>query len=136
MSNKAGFFITRALQGLAQGGFLPDQILYLSYWYTGKELNTRLSWFYTVLGLSQIIGTLLAAGFIELRGLNGLAGWRYLFEFEELINGVVGILSFYMLAPSPTNTKGLLRGKNGWFNEGEEKSSSTAFFATILPRVT
>lgn len=121
LSNKTGFYITRALQGLAQGGFLPDQILYLSYWYTGKELSTRLSWFYTVLGLSQIIGTLLAAGFLELRGLNGLAGWRYLFGFEGLITGVIGILSFYLLAPAPTNTKGLLRGKNGWFNEREEK---------------
>ncbi|SJX61620.1 uncharacterized protein SRS1_12605 [Sporisorium reilianum f. sp. reilianum] len=121
LSNKAGFFITRALAGASQGGYIPDSILYLSYWYTGKELNTRLSWFYTVLGVSQIIGTLLAAGFIELRGLNGLAGWRYLFGFEGLITGVIGILSFYMLAPSPTNTKGLLRGKNGWFNEREEK---------------
>ncbi|KAJ9478382.1 putative transporter [Pseudozyma hubeiensis] len=121
LTNKAGFFITRALQGLCQGGFLPDQILYLSYWYTGKELNTRLSWFYTVLGLSQIIGSLLAAGFLELRGLNELAGWRYLFGFEGLITGVVGIISFFLLAPSPTNTKGILRGKNGWFNEREEK---------------
>ncbi|GAC96449.1 hypothetical protein PHSY_004029 [Pseudozyma hubeiensis SY62] len=121
LTNKAGFFITRALQGLCQGGFLPDQILYLSYWYTGKELNTRLSWFYTVLGLSQIIGSLLAAGFLELRGLNELAGWRYLFGFEGLITGVVGIISFFMLAPSPTSTKGILRGKNGWFNEREEK---------------
>ncbi|KIS70359.1 uncharacterized protein UMAG_01528 [Mycosarcoma maydis] len=121
LTNKAGFFVTRALQGLAQGGFLPDQILYISYWYTGKELNTRLSWFYTVLGLSQIVGSLLAAGFLELRGLNGVAGWQYLFGFEGLITGVIGILSFFMLAPSPTKTKGFLRGKNGWFNEREEK---------------
>ncbi|SNX83371.1 related to permease [Melanopsichium pennsylvanicum] len=121
LSNKAGFFITRALQGLSQGGFLPDQILYLSYWYTGKELNTRLSWFYTVLGISQIVGSLLAAGFLELRGVNGLAGWRYLFGFEGLITGLIGILSFFLLARGPTQTAGLLRGKSGWFNEREEK---------------
>ncbi|SPO24710.1 related to permease [Ustilago trichophora] len=121
LKNRAGFFITRALTGLSMGGFLPDQILYLSYWYTGKELNTRLSWFYTVLGISQIIGSLLAAGFIELRGLNGLAGWRYLFGFEGLITGIIGILSFFMLAAGPTQTVGFLRGKKGWFNEREEK---------------
>ncbi|KAJ1027543.1 hypothetical protein NDA18_003545 [Ustilago nuda] len=101
--------------------FLPDQILYLSYYYTGKELSTRLSYFYTVLGTSQILGSFLAAGFVQLRGLNGLAGWRYLFGFEGLITGVIGIISFFMLAPSPTNTAGILRGKNGWFNEREEK---------------
>ncbi|KAJ1029807.1 hypothetical protein NDA13_003047 [Ustilago tritici] len=101
--------------------FLPDQILYLSYCYTGKELSTRLSYFYTVLGTSQILGSFLAAGFVQLRGLNGLAGWRYLFGFEGLITGVIGIISFFMLAPSPTNTAGILQGKNGWFNEREEK---------------
>lgn len=121
LKNRAGFFLTRCLLGLATGGFLPDQILYLSYWYTGKELNTRLSWFYTVLGISQIIGSLLAAAFIELRGLNELAGWRYLFAFEGLITGVVGILSFFLLAAGPTQTVGILRGKHGWFNEREEK---------------
>ncbi|ETS62765.1 hypothetical protein PaG_02507 [Moesziomyces aphidis] len=121
LRNKAGFFITRALQGLAQGGFLPDQILYLSYWYTGKELNTRLSYFYTVLGLSQILGSLLAAGFNQLRSLHGLAGWRWLFLFEAIITLVIGGLSFFMLSPSPTQTKGILRGKNGWFTETEEK---------------
>lgn len=80
-----------------------------------------MSYFYTVLGTSQILGSFLAAGFVQLRGLNGLAGWRYLFGFEGLITGVIGIISFFMLAPSPTNTAGILRGKNGWFNEREEK---------------
>ncbi|SOV04259.1 related to permease [Ustilago sp. UG-2017a] len=129
LKNKVGFFICRALQGIAQDKypsnffrrFLPDQILYLSYYYTEKELSTRLSYFYTVLGTSQILGSFLAAGFVQLRGLNGFAGWRYMFGFEGLITGVIGIISFFILAPSPTNTAGILRGKNGWFNEREEK---------------
>lgn len=121
LQNRAGFFVTRALLGICEGGFLPDVILYLSYWYTGKELNTRLSWFYTVLGISQIIGSLLAAGILQLRGLHGLAGWQYLFAFEGLLSGVIGILSFFLLAAGPTQTKGILRGKYGWFTEREEK---------------
>lgn len=82
MTSKASFFLLRSLLGIAQGGFIPDMCLYLSYFYTSAELTTRLSWFYTVLGVSQILGSLLAAGFIEMRGLNGLAGWQYLFAFE------------------------------------------------------
>ena len=73
------------------------------------------------MGISQIIGTLLAAGFIELRGLHGLSGWRYLFAFEGLICGVIGIVSFFLMPPSPTQTKGFLRGKEGWFSERDEK---------------
>lgn len=120
LKGKAGFFVTRVLLGLCEGGFTPDCLLYLSYWYTGKELNTRLSWFYTVLGVSQILGSLLAAGFLEMRGLHGLAGWQWLFLFEALISAIIGLLSFFILAAGPTQTKGILR-KRGWFNEHEEK---------------
>lgn len=95
--------------------------LYLSYFYTASELNTRLSWFYTVLGFSQILGSLLAAGLIELRGFHGHAGWQWLFAVEGLITGVVGVLAFFLMPPSVTSTKGILRGKNGWFSEREEK---------------
>ncbi|KAN0063321.1 hypothetical protein ACQY0O_004486 [Thecaphora frezii] len=121
LKGRTGFMITRALLGLTMGGFLPDQLLYLSYFYTSKELNTRLSWFYTVLGVSQVIGSLLASGFHELRGLHGQAGWTYLFAFEGLMAGVIGILAFFLMPASPTNTKGKLGGKNGWFTEREEK---------------
>ncbi|PWN40111.1 MFS general substrate transporter [Ceraceosorus guamensis] len=121
LTNKVSFFLTRAFLGAAQGGFIPDACLYLSYFYTSAELTTRLSWFYTVLGISQILGSFLAAAFIELRGWHGLAGWQYLFAFEGLITGVVGIFAFFWMVPSVTASKGWLRGKNGWFNEREEK---------------
>ncbi|KAJ1028743.1 hypothetical protein NDA16_001908 [Ustilago loliicola] len=104
LKNKTSFFICRALQGIAQDKYLSDLVEGLGY---KADI--------------QILGSFLAAGFIQLRGLNGLAGWRYLFGFEGLITGIIGILSFFLLAPSPTNTAGLLRGKKGWFNEREEK---------------
>lgn len=58
---------------------------------------------------------------MHLNGLNGLAGWRYLFAFEGLITGVVGIFAAFYMPPSPTQTAGWTRGKRGWFNEREEK---------------
>ncbi|EPQ30208.1 uncharacterized protein PFL1_02324 [Pseudozyma flocculosa PF-1] len=121
ITGKAGFLVTRALLGLTMGGFLPDQLLYLSYFYTSKELSTRVGWFYTVIGISQVLGSLLAAGFLELRGLNGLAGWRYLFAFEGLIAGVIGLMAFFLMPNSPTATKGRFFSKRGWFSEREEK---------------
>lgn len=38
LSGETSFYICRALLGLLEGGFIPDNILYLSYWYTGLEL--------------------------------------------------------------------------------------------------
>ena len=120
MKNRTGFFITRALMGITMGGFIPDMCLYLSYFYTSKELNLRTSCFYTALGLSQVIGTFLSVGFLALDGLNGVAGWRYLFAFDALISGVIAIFTFFFMPPTVTRTSGRVRGRKGWFTPEEE----------------
>lgn len=45
LQGRAGFFAIKALLGLLMGGFIPDVVLWLTYYYTSKELPTRLSWF-------------------------------------------------------------------------------------------
>ena len=107
-------------------GFIPDTILYLSYFYKNSELPRRLSWFWTSYQSTQVIGAFLAYGILHLRGNSGLKqGWRYLFVIEGSITATIGILTWLYLPPSPTQTarhgaKGLLRPKNGWFTEREE----------------
>ena len=49
LEGRTTFYVTRALLGLIEGGFIPDTILYLSYWYTGIELPRRLSFFWYVI---------------------------------------------------------------------------------------
>lgn len=126
LSGKASWYVCRALLGLIEGGFIPDTILYLSYFYKNAELPKRLSWFWTSYQSTQIIGAFLAYGILHLRGHSGLkAGWRYLFVIEGSITGFIGILTWLYLPASPTQTarhgfKGLLRPKNGWFTEREE----------------
>ena len=121
LSGRRSFFACRSLLGLIEGGFIPDNILYLSYFYTSVELPTRLSFFWTAYQGTNILGAFFAFGILHLRGRNGLAGWRWLFAIEGLITGVIGIASYAYLPPSPTQTKSWFRGKNGWFNEREEK---------------
>jgi MFS family permease len=98
---------------------IPDIVLYLSYFYKGDELPIRLSYFWVSLTSTTVIGSFLAYGLLHLRGVNGWEGWRYLFLIEGVLTLMVGILSFFYLPPSPTQTKGFLRGK-GWFSEREE----------------
>jgi hypothetical protein len=63
----------------------------------------------------------MAFGILHMRGINGLAGWRWLFALEGTLTGLIGIVSWFYLPPSPTQTASKFRGKNGWFNEREEK---------------
>jgi hypothetical protein len=126
LSGRTSFFACRALLGLIEGGFIPDNILYLSYFYTGWELPARLSWFWVSYQSTQIISAFLAFGILSLRGANGLEGWRWLFAVEGLLTGLIGIVSWFYLPPSPTQTASksnwnIFRGKDGWFNEREEK---------------
>lgn len=121
LSGKSSFYACRALLGLIEGGFIPDNILYLSYWYTGKELPRRLSYFWSAYQLTSVIGAFLATGLLKLRGVNGLAGWQWLFAIEGTLTGVIGIITYFYLPPSPTQTPSRFRGKKGWFNEREEK---------------
>lgn len=58
----------------------------------------------------------MATGLLKLRGVNGKAGWRYLFLIEGGLTLLVGIISFFMMPPGPTQTKAWYRPK-GWFNE-------------------
>ena len=117
-----------------QGGFVPDVILYLSYFYTTTErmfspfssqfpqtdtwsvVPIRLAWFYISNYLAQIIGAILATGILRLDGVRGMAGWRYLFLIEGGLTLIVGLCSFFMMPPGPTQTKAWFRPK-GWFTE-------------------
>ena len=76
----------------------------------------RLAWFWVSNYMAEIIGAFLATGLLRLRGVGGKAGWRYLFLIEGLLTLVIGIASFFMMPPSPTQTKAWFRPK-GWFNE-------------------
>ncbi|KAB5591823.1 MFS transporter [Ceratobasidium theobromae] len=120
LNGRSSFFATRCLLGILEGGFVPDMILFLSYFYTGKELPVRLSVFWVSFTLTNISGALLGYGILHMRGLHGWEGWRYLFLIEGAMTASIGILSFFWLPASPTQTKGILRGKNGWFTEREE----------------
>lgn len=121
LQGKGGYFTTRALLGLFEGGFIPDTILFLSFWYTSKELPIRLSFFWMTYEATAIISAFLAFGFLHIRQSDGTGGWRYLFALEGLITGLIGIAAAFWMPASPTQTASRFRGRNGWFNEQEEK---------------
>lgn len=121
MSGKSSFWTCRALLGLIEGGFIPDCILYLSYFYTSTELPIRLSCFWTAYQSTNIVSAFLAYGILRMRGIRGLPGWAWLFALEGTVTGLIGIASWFYLPPSPTQTASWFRGREGWFTEYEEK---------------
>ncbi|KAJ4485678.1 major facilitator superfamily domain-containing protein [Lentinula aciculospora] len=119
LSGRASFLVTRFLLGFLQGGFIPDVVLYLSYFYTKTELPIRLGFFWVSNYIAVIVSAFLATGILKLDGVGGHAGWRYLFLIEGAGTLLVGICSFFLLPPGPTQTKAWFRPQ-GWFTEREE----------------
>lgn len=94
LTGRATFFLTRSLLGIIEGGFIPDVILYLSYFYKSKELPIRLSFFWGAYGITFIISAFLAFGILHLRGHEGLTGWQWLFALEGGLTALIGIFSW------------------------------------------
>ncbi|KAJ9142919.1 MFS general substrate transporter [Pleurostoma richardsiae] len=125
LSGRTSFLACRALLGILQGGFIPDVILYLSYFYKHHELSLRLGFFWTAMSIADIISALLAYGLLHMRGVQGHAGWRWLFLIEGLITLVVGGMGFLLMPAGPCQTKSWFRGKKkGWFNEKNNREET------------
>src|ERR1700738_149521 len=120
LTGRSSFYATRALLGLIEGGFIPDIILYLSYFFKGRELPNRLAWFWAAYIMTNIASAFLAFGILHLRGHNGWSGWRWLFALEGGLTALIGLISWFYMPPSPTQTASWFRGRKGWFTEREE----------------
>ncbi|PWN46368.1 major facilitator superfamily transporter [Ceraceosorus guamensis] len=121
LSGRTSFLVTRCLLGLLQGGFIPEAVLYLTYFFKTAELPLRLAIFWAMRRVADIVAPLLALGLLQMRGVLGYEGWRWLFLMEGIIMLIIGIYSACTMVASATQTKNKFLRPNGWFNEQEEK---------------
>ena len=92
------FYIGRLVLGLAEAGFFPGVIFYLTLWYPSDRRSTRTAGFVSAIALAGVIGNPVSGGIMDfLSGALGLAGWQWLFLAEGIPSIIVGIWVMYYL---------------------------------------
>ncbi|WP_349961803.1 MFS transporter [Rhizobium sp. ZPR3] len=110
------FYILRFLLGVAEAGFAPGVLLYLTYWFPAKERGRATALFMTATVLSIVVGAPISGWLIDAgEGLFGLHGWQAMFILEGLPAMLLGIVTFFYLIDSPSkDTKWLLPDERAW----------------------
>jgi sugar phosphate permease len=95
------FYILRFLLGVAEAGFFPGVILYLTYWIPARHLSRARGYFYMGIALAGILGNPLSGGLLELDGVFGLRGIHWMFSVEGLLAVLVGVWAYFYLTDKP-----------------------------------
>jgi MFS family permease len=107
--------ILRFLLGVAEAGFFPGAILFLSLWVPARYRSRVLGLFYLAQPLTTVLGAPLAGWLISHDGLVfGLDGWRLMFLGVGLPAIVIGVIAWFYLADSPAKAKWLTADEKTW----------------------
>ncbi|MBI2993828.1 MAG: MFS transporter [Gammaproteobacteria bacterium] len=108
------FYVLRFLLGVAEAGFFPGIIYYLSNWFPATQRARAVSWFMVAIPLSIVIGGPLAGLLLGMNGLLGLTGWQWLFLLEGAPAVILGIVVLFYLTENPMEARWLKPEERGW----------------------
>ncbi len=108
------FYGARFLLGMAEAGFFPGVMYYLTLWFPRETRARTVSYFYVALPLSGTVMGSLAGFLLGLNGWLGVAGWQWLFLVEGTPAVLLGALLFFILPDGPAEAKWLSDEERGW----------------------
>jgi MFS transporter, ACS family, tartrate transporter len=106
VTGPVSFWILRFLLGVAEAGFFPGMILYLTYWFPNSVRGAMVGYFVLANPLTSVVGAPLSTWLLG-TSLFGLSGWQTMFVVEGLPAILLGIAVLFRLADSPATAKWL-----------------------------
>lgn len=108
------FYIMRFLLGLAEAGFLPGVILYLTYWFPAARRGRTMGFFYTALALAGVIGGPLSGAIMHYMSDAGvMRAWQWLFVIESVPSILLGVIALFYLDDGIDHAKWLTAREKG-----------------------
>jgi len=107
------FYVLRFLLGVFEAGFFPGVLLYLTYWYPNARRGRIIALFMSATAIAGILAGPLCGGIMKyMDGMNGWAGWQWLFLVQGLPATLLGVVAYFYLQDKPEDAR--------WLNNTEK----------------
>ena len=129
--NATTLYVLRVLLGVAEAGFFPGMILYLTFWFPRRERARFTAMFLAAIPLSSAIGSTMSGAIMHyLDGLFGLEGWRVMFLIEGLPAIALAFVTWFYLTDRPEQATWLSEQERGWLSHemAQEKAQTERRF--------
>ena len=117
LGNENTFYLLRVLLGVAEAGFFPGIIFYLTLWFPAEYRARIVGYFMAAIPLSTVIGAPISGALLYMHGGLGLAGWQWLFIIEALPAIVLSGVVFFYLTDRPVEANWLAPDERAWLAE-------------------
>jgi ACS family tartrate transporter-like MFS transporter len=131
------FYVLRFLLGVAEAGYFPGVVYYMSHWFPERYRARSLSRFVIGVPLAGAIGGAAGTSLLGLDGVSGIAGWQWLFLVEGIPAVILGVLAIRVLTDRPADAGWLTPEQRRWLGErvGREGSEAARHAAASLRAV-
>ncbi|AUT65395.1 MFS transporter [Paraburkholderia terrae] len=114
VTGPTSFYVLRFVLGVAEAGFFPGIILYLSLWFPGKQRAAAAAWFMAAAPISTAIGSPISGAIMQLPPMFGLADWQLLYIIEAVPAVVLGFVVLKFLTDTPSKAHWLKDDEREW----------------------
>jgi len=114
VQNATQLYIVRFLLGVAEAGFFPGIIVYLTYWFRNKEIATTVALFTAAIPVSYIMGAPMSTWIMDNIHWMNWSGWRWMLFLEGVPAVIFGVVCYYRLTDKPEQAKWLTADEKAW----------------------
>ncbi|MGA2880303.1 MAG: MFS transporter [Bryobacteraceae bacterium] len=107
------FYWARFILGVAEAGFFPGIVVYLTHWYREQDRARAMAMFMSAIPIAQVVGAPISGALLQIHWL-GYSGWRWLLIFEGVPAVIAGVVALFYLTDRPRDARWLPDDERAW----------------------
>jgi ACS family tartrate transporter-like MFS transporter len=132
VNGETSLAVMRLLVGLAEAGFSPGMLYFVSRWFPATTRGAAMSWVVTFICVSGL-GTPVSTYILQMNGVAGLAGWRWLFILTGIPAVILGVVCSRILREDPVQAGFLTTAERSWLLDALKTGTGEAAGTRELP---